>query len=372
MLVDPQTLTMASDVEHARLRRSMNPAFSARALREQEPIIQKNVNLLLQQLESRAAKGLSTDMRAWYNYTTFDLIGDLAFGESFGCLATSEYHEWVQFVLSYFHLSTLLQVAHRFRPLDRLSVALLPASAMERKVKHDDMTLKKVRHRLDSKTERRDFVSQMLESVDSGLMSIQELEKQASILILAGSETTSVALTFATYYLLQHNSCLIKLTDEIRQSFQKESEIDLVSVNQLQFLQAVIQEAMRLRPQSPMDSLGKRPPRALRWMGSLYPDSAYHSPQNFALPDEFIPERWLGDDRCENDVKTIFNPFSVGPRNCIGQKFAYDSMKLILARMLWRFDMTLTDENEQWLHKQHAYVSWHQPPLMVNLRARKV
>jgi cytochrome P450 len=248
MLVDPQTLTMASDVDHTRLRRSMNPAFSARAFREQEPIIQKNVDLLMQQLESRAAKGLSTDMRTWYNYTTFDLIGDLAFGESFGCLATSAYHEWVEFVLSHFYTSTLLQVAHRFRPFNRILVALLPASMMERRVKHDEMTLKKVRRRLDSKAERQDFISQMLDSVDSGSMSIQELEKQASILILAGSETTSVALTFATYYLLHNNSCLVKLTDEIRQSFQKESEIDLLSVNRLQFLQAVIQEAMRLRP----------------------------------------------------------------------------------------------------------------------------
>ena len=46
-----------------------------------------------------------------------------------------------------------------------------------------------------------------------------------------------------------------------------------------------------------------------------------HSPQHFALPDEFHPERWLGvDPRFENDQKDAFVPFSHGPRNCIGKK----------------------------------------------------
>ena len=48
--------------------------------------------------------------------------------------------------------------------------------------------------------------------------------------------------------------------------------------------------------------------------------AAYRSPDNFTLPNEFIPERWLGDPRFENDDKSALQPFHVGPRNCLGRK----------------------------------------------------
>ena len=110
---------MADDENHARLRQAMNPAFASRALAVQEPILQENVSLFLKQLQCLSLQGLPIDLRLWYNYITFDIIGELAFGESFGCLARSTYHEWVSFVLDHFYMSTLLQVVHRLRPLNR-------------------------------------------------------------------------------------------------------------------------------------------------------------------------------------------------------------------------------------------------------------
>jgi cytochrome P450 len=111
MLVDKKTLTMADTENHARLRKAMNPAFSSRALASQEPILQQNVELFLEKLHDHATRGLQLDLRLWYNYITFDMIGDLAFGESFGCLDSSKFHAWVQFVVDYFYVATLLQQA---------------------------------------------------------------------------------------------------------------------------------------------------------------------------------------------------------------------------------------------------------------------
>lgn len=48
--------------------------------------------------------------------------------------------------------------------------------------------------------------------------------------------------------------------------------------------------------------------------------AAYHSEENFRDPDEFVPERFLGDERYKNDRFDVLQPFSYGPRNCIGQK----------------------------------------------------
>jgi cytochrome P450 len=46
----------------------------------------------------------------------------------------------------------------------------------------------------------------------------------------------------------------------------------------------------------------------------------FHNPKYFKDPEEFVPERWLGDPRYENDRREAAQPFSVGPRNCIGKK----------------------------------------------------
>lgn len=51
----------------------------------------------------------------------------------------------------------------------------------------------------------------------------------------------------------------------------------------------------------------------------------YHNDEQFAQPDSFIPERWLGDPRFENDNRSALQPFSFGPRNCIGRKYVHIS-----------------------------------------------
>jgi cytochrome P450 len=71
-------------------RRNFSPAFSDKALREQEPIMKKYFDLLIQRLHENWVKPV--DIVQWYNSTTFDLIGDLLFGESYGCLENSRLH----------------------------------------------------------------------------------------------------------------------------------------------------------------------------------------------------------------------------------------------------------------------------------------
>ena len=79
-------LTMAPDVHHARQRRALAHAFSKQALLEQEPILKGYVDLFVKRLREMAAKGEAANMVSWYNFCTFDIIGDLSFGEPFGCL----------------------------------------------------------------------------------------------------------------------------------------------------------------------------------------------------------------------------------------------------------------------------------------------
>ena len=71
---------------HAQKRRGLAHAFSATALREQEGLVLQYVEMWLTQLSERAKKREIVNVVEWYNWLTFDIIGDLAFGEPFGAV----------------------------------------------------------------------------------------------------------------------------------------------------------------------------------------------------------------------------------------------------------------------------------------------
>ena len=122
----PTSIINADREEHQRFRRALSNGFSESSMRKQEPIIMKYVNLFVDRLHQEGRGGeKALHMEAWYNWTTFDIVGDLVFGESFGCLQNVHYHPWVEFVtgaiqagafmtaLSYLGLGWLVQLMFR-------------------------------------------------------------------------------------------------------------------------------------------------------------------------------------------------------------------------------------------------------------------
>ena len=97
--------------------------------------------------------------------------------------------------------------------------------------------------------------------------------------------------------------------------------------------------------------------------------ASYRSTINFHRPDEFLPERWLkdGPEEFANDNKAAFNPFSFGPRNCLGRNLAYHEARLLLTKTLWNFDIELVDPQSRW-NDQKIFFLWDKPALMVNLK----
>lgn len=77
----PSDIVNAGREEHALLRRAMAHGFSDRSMREQQPLIKGYVDMLIRRLRENGEGGKKLDIMAWYNFTTFDVIGDLAFGE---------------------------------------------------------------------------------------------------------------------------------------------------------------------------------------------------------------------------------------------------------------------------------------------------
>lgn len=207
-------------------------------------------------------------------------------------------------------------------------------------------------------------------------MNIYELRESASVLLVAGSESTAALLSGATYHLLRNPAAHRKLVQEIRSTFQSEDQITLTSASSLKYLSAVLDEALRIFPPGPSGQQRRTPPQGLTIAGRFVPGdtivyvhhwSAYSSPANFRDPEKFVPERWLGDPMYADDRRGVVHPFSVGPRNCIGMNLAHAEMRLILARILWNFDLELCKQSQEWAEKLRVYLIWVKEPLMVKV-----
>ena len=200
-------------------------------------------------------------------------------------------------------------------------------------------------------------------------------------------EAHANSASLSSTYLLQRNPAVLeKLKAEVRGAAQNEDEITMISVGHLPYLNAIIEEALRIYPPVPISLARTTPPEGDTICGRYIPGNvaigvpqhtAYHSELNFAQPDAFIPERWLVDpadtsSEFQNDKSQVLQPFSAGPRNCIGKNLAYSEMKLILARVVWNFDLEISDQalrngQKDWLD-QDVYTLWKKSPLMVKVK----
>ncbi|KAK7947706.1 cytochrome P450 [Apiospora aurea] len=224
--------------DHSRVRRIISNGFSAQAMMEQQPLIQRYVDLLLQRPRERCDGGRTPlDVTQWHNWATLDLVGDLSFGEPFACLEQGQYHPWVTLTFESMLTMGNTAVLRRFGygVGNLLSWCFIPRALARKMQEHNALSAVKVERRLGRQAERGHLIGKMLSGSrkQGDEMNKDELVATAAILIIAGPETTAVLLSGATYLLGKHPHILAKLQDEICSSSSSEEEIDLLSTQKL-------------------------------------------------------------------------------------------------------------------------------------------
>ena len=243
----------ANDSDHSRIRKLFSHSFSEKALTGQEPLVQSYVDLLIKQLYKQVelSKGSAFNLSTWYTFTAFDIIGDLGFGDSFDCLKDAKSHFWVEMLVGQFKAATV-GLAMQYYPLSRWFMQnFIPQKLIDDVIKHAQFTDDKVRHRLNLKVDRPDFLSEVLNHNDESGMTVEEIVETSNIMIVAGSETIAATLSGITSYLVKCPDAMAKLVKEIRQTFKVDSNITSGRISKLPYLNAVIQEGFRLCPPIP-------------------------------------------------------------------------------------------------------------------------
>lgn len=190
---------------------------------------------------------------------------------------------------------------------------------------------------------RPDFLSRLMAARDdsgNGLSDVQ-LRDETLTMLLAGHETTALALSWTFYLLGQHPGIQRRLLEEAA-AVLPDRDVTVDDIPNLPFASAVIQESMRLYP--PAWIIGRESVEgfALRdyafgpqTMVIVAPWVLHRHPRHFDEPEAFRPERWI--DPVQRLPRYAYMPFGGGPRICIGQRFAMIEAVLLLATIVRRF-----------------------------------
>ncbi|KAI9052864.1 hypothetical protein LZ554_003136 [Drepanopeziza brunnea f. sp. 'monogermtubi'] len=368
---------------HKRQRRVMSHAFSTSALREQEDIVHRYTDLLISRLHEKITgpeKG-NVDISQWLNFTTFDVIGDLAFDNQFHFLETGQNSVWMSALFDSISTTAFLRICRGY-PLVHFTMQLvmkLSPTVASKIMKIKDDSAGVMTRRMKSDTQRKDFTSYFMKH-NNGQMTDEEFNANADLFMLAGTETSATLLSGLIFLLTQNPTVFHKLREEIDANFKSMSEMTFVKEAQLPYLHACIEEALRCYPPAPLDLPRLTPPEGAVIDGVHIPGntsvgvhhvSTFHSARNFKNPMGFHPERWLGDEEYADDDLAVMQPFSSGPRNCLGKSLAYAETRSIMTRLLWNFDIELAPGCKKWLKEQKPFGLWRKGPLYVKLTARK-
>ncbi|KAF1358443.1 cytochrome P450 [Lizonia empirigonia] len=348
---EPHSIMSFDEASHARYRRAFANAFSEKHLRDQAPIVEGYVDLLIARLQASTIQPV--DLEHLIECIAFDIGSDLSFGESFHSLHSGKVHPWVEVAKGFGKGLALIASINRYPPIERLLRYIVPKKVMEKMRSHAQMSSAMAQRRLAMVTDRPDIVTPTKRYVEAkGGIEGKEWDINLMIFVFASSETIASSLTAIFRELV-------------------EEDLTIASTSHLPYLNAVINEGLRLDPPVVLTPPRVVPTGGDTVCGRYVPAGTYvaynqysanRQEYNFHLPNTYLPERFLSStpphefSECKNkDDMASFQPFSVGRHQCIGLKLAYAEMRIIVARVLWSFDIQLADPEDrfEWGSRQH-------------------
>jgi len=339
-----------------RQRRMVMAAFDPGHVRRYFPSLQQVAKRLAARWQLAAQSDRAIDLQADLMRYTVDTIAGLAFGAEVNTLQSDE--DVIQK-----HLNQIFPAVFRriFAPLPTWRYV---PSAADRQLKRSvaavnaavDVFVAEARARLQADPSRRLHPDNLLEAMlvaadepGSG-MDDKQVAGNVLIMLLAGEDTTANTLAWMIHLLWRHPAALARAAEEVRRVCADPTAPTLDEVAQLDYIDACINETMRLKPVAPQNAMQAlrdttlgdvHIPQGLVVIGVMRRDatSERHVPRAAA----FEPERWLSDGgpaQQGSAVKRISMPFGAGPRICPGRYLALLEMKVAMTTLLGRFEIT--------------------------------
>ncbi|KID79734.1 Cytochrome P450 monooxygenase [Metarhizium brunneum] len=358
----PSSLLATTDHHQHRARRNyLNPFFSKRAVVATEPLISERIARLCQRLESAADTGATVPLDWAFSSLTADIITQRFYGEHFNYLDIPDYKNAVtEAILGLVHISNFTRFVPWLLPVMQMTPvciirAILPPFA-EFLVVREEM-----RRKILAASETKDGVESgsviMSALIDTKIppaeRDIDRLLDEGNVIVFAGTETTSRALSVGMFYLLDDQTHVRRIRKELSSVVlapgrgYSSSDLEL-----LPYLSGVVHESLRLSFGVVACLPRVAAHESLQYNGFTIPpgtpvsQSSYFvhtDPTIYPDPHSFNPDRWIQAAKDGFPLGKYLVNFTKGSRQCIGLQMAYTELYLTIAMLVSTFDMELYD-----------------------------
>ncbi|KAF4778716.1 cytochrome P450 3A19 [Colletotrichum scovillei] len=379
----PNLLTTTDRTAHKRLRTALQPAFTAKALMEQEDIVQHHVNRAVDSLGSRLREDKIVSISDYVGKMIWSIVGDLSFGEP---LLHDQMSTYEKMKYTYGKGAPLLELFQFLTETPILGgLAKLPVMIVPHifRVPKNFLLMNQLRGCIERQGGRRDFLTAILSAKESAGLTQPEMLSNSALFAMVGYDTSATTLSAVFYHVLRDPDHYQRVQGEVREAYSSISDITAQSVLRLPYLNACIQETLRLTP--PINGRGSHRISPGAMIDGLYVPKGVNvsadiwtiqrKPEYWALADKFRPDRWL-----DNGPGTVFEhdevggltyrPFLVGPRVCIGREMALQSIRLTVAKVAFSFDLEMANKDTfVWERDAGNDYVWHDYHVLVRKRA---
>ncbi|KAF9879435.1 hypothetical protein CkaCkLH20_02978 [Colletotrichum karsti] len=381
--------------KHKKLRQPIEKYYSPSSVVSLERNIDNVIEMLCRQLETRFMEGPNSE-EAVVDLDAWDLIGSVTFSQPFGYLDTGyDFDNTLanaEKALDYFvtvgaapFLDRLLDKNPLFRigPPGFNNITGVTVGHFHERLEGAHGDLYDPNHP--------DFLDKFLEAQKSDPEGVDDVQIISWLMVnmVAGADTTAIAIRSSLYFSLKDPRVWRRLTDEVLQRNFDITPPAYKDAIALPYLDAVVREALRVLPGVSMTMERYVPSGGITLPSGDYVPEGYVVGMNPYITnripavygqdaDEFRPERWLRDEQAGETeeeygvrlkiMKAYDLTFGGGRRSCIGKHMALTQVYKVLPTLISRYEIELVDKDANW----KVTNSWfpRQEGLRVNIRRR--
>uniref|UniRef100_A0A6I8SNP0 Testis and ovary specific PAZ domain containing 1 n=3 Tax=Xenopus tropicalis TaxID=8364 RepID=A0A6I8SNP0_XENTR len=354
------SVLISKDEQWKRIRTVLSPTFTSGKLKQMFPLMNHYGELLVKNIHKKINNKEPLDMKHIFGSYSMDIVLSTSFSVNVDSMNNPN-DPFVTnarnlFTFSFFNPLFLISILCPFLVplLDKMNFCFLSLKILNF-FKDAVASIKKKRQK-GTHEDRVDFLQLMVDAQSNEGKSVPEEEKhgykelsdteilaQSLIFIMAGYETTSTTLMFLAYNIATHPDVQRKLEEEIDALLPNKAPPTYDALMKMEYMDMVINESLRMFPpairidrvcKKTMEINGVTIPAGVVIVVPLF--ALHLNPEIWPEPEEFQPERFSKENQKNQDPYN-FLPFGVGPRNCIGMRFALVNMKVALTILLQNF-----------------------------------
>ncbi|EFN62598.1 Cytochrome P450 4C1 [Camponotus floridanus] len=350
-------------------RKLIGPTFHFSILDQFAVVMYEKAKILIKCLEKEIAKnpGMAINIYPFINNAALDVICETAMGVNIHAqedetkytavihrvsklVAKRLIEPWLWPDWLYNLISEGIEYKSMVNKLHKFTREIIHKKKIIRQSQNDSTKAENENDELDiGKLEKKAFLDLLLDQNEKDEIPLtdDELRAQVDTFMFEGHDTTAVAITWALFLLgnnLEHQN---KVHEELKEVFKdSETPANIKELSQLKYLDRVIKEALRLFPSVP--AITRKLSEDVKIGDYTFPKgitvvlaiaTVHRNPEVWSDPLKFDPDRFLPENSKHRNPYAYI-PFSAGPRNCIGQKFALLEEKMMLTAILrkWRVE----------------------------------